>query len=219
MAEILMTTEEIQKNGEDPTPTPEELKEEEEALAEPKHDELRSSVVEKYGLDEDTQSDLIDKLAGDLAEQRKAFGKAVAQKRRWRESAQSANPTEPQTKTPQDTQPESQQPQDVESTVRNVLEKERLADMNLPDDVKSEVRTLAQVKGISVKQAAQDPYIQHLQSQHEQQERVEAAGISRTQKGASVADPSQPLDPSEYDLTTEEGRKAWDEAKAARRKQ
>ena len=76
-----------QKKEEIPAPSSEELKEEEEALKESKDEEIRSQIVEKYGLDEDLNGETIDKLVEDFKEQRKIFGKAIRQKRDWREKA------------------------------------------------------------------------------------------------------------------------------------
>ena len=76
--------EEIQNEGVDPK----EKQQEEEALKEVKDDDIRSSVIEKYGLSEDDNSELIDKLVNDFRRGKKELSTAIRQKRDWRTKAQ-----------------------------------------------------------------------------------------------------------------------------------
>ena len=181
-------------------PTPEEKKQEEEFQAEVKEDEVRNSIIEKYELDEEEQSELIDKLTSDQLEQRKAFGKVIGQKIKYREAATKEKP-EPLKK-------EKEIP-DVGALVSEKFEQRDLESMDLPDEIKSEVQKLAKVQGISVRQAVKDSYIEFKKQEYEEAKKVEDAAISPRNKGKSVKFDAQ--NPPEVDLSTEEGRKEWDE--------
>jgi hypothetical protein len=195
------------------TPSAEELQEEEKALAETKEDEIRSSIIEKYGLDEDEQTDLVDKLTKDFVAQQKSFGKVVHQKRTWREKALTAKPEKKEDKgTPDDVLKKATELVEERFTQRD------LDDLELSDELKEEVKKLAKLKSISIRKAFSDPYISYLKSQEEAEQKLDKATITRKNKGATVAiDTSKPLNPADFDLTTEEGRKEWDEAKKARK--
>jgi len=192
--------------GDNPTLDSEELKQEEEALKALQQDDVRTQVIEKYGLDEDADADLIDKLEADAIEQRKALGKAIKQKRDWRTKAtQSQESKAPETQpTPQPTQPV-----DVDALLNEKLEQRDLESMDLPDDIKAEVQRLAKLQGISVRKAASDPYIKYKIDEYEREQKTTEAAVSRTRKGTKVK--FDPQTPPEVDMSTEEGRKTWDE--------
>lgn len=193
------------ENEEILAPTPEELKQEEDALVESKEDEVRNSVIEKYGLDEEEQSDLIDKLTEDTLEQRKAFGKVVGQKIKYRTAATPKASPEPSTV------PKKEEVSDVDSLVNQKFEERDLESLELPDEIKSEVQKLAKAQGISVRKAAQDPYIAYKKEAYEKEQQMEDATPSRTRKGTVVKfDASNPPKP---DMSTKEGQEEWAEYK------
>lgn len=98
---------------------------------------------------------------------------------------------------------------DVNAAVTAALEARDLEDMDLPDELKTEVKKIAKVQNISVKKAAQDPYIQFRKSQIETKNEEEEASISRTPSGKPAGGDSKAT--PKFDMSTEEGRKAWDE--------
>jgi hypothetical protein len=196
----------VQNTGELAAPTAEELKQEDEVLQDtPQQEKVRASVIEKYGLDEGTQADLIEKLTADTLEQHQKFGKVVKQKRAWREKASAAKPAEP--KPAQPAAPAAQP--DVNAIINERLEQEYLEDLDIPEDLKPEVQKLAKMQGISVRKAAKDPYIVHRIQDIAQQERADKAAINRTNKGSKVS--FDVNNPPKVDMSTEEGRKQWDE--------
>jgi hypothetical protein len=193
--------------GDNPTLDSEELKQEEEALKDAQQEEVRAQVIEKYGLDEEADAELIENLATDAIEQRKAMGKAIRQKREWREKATKS----PEPKTPE-VKPTPQPPQqqaDVSAIVREQLEQRDLESMDLPDDIKAEVQRLAKLQGISVRKAASDPYIKYKIDEYNREQTTTDAAVTRTRKGTKVK--FDPQTPPEVDMSTEEGRKTWDE--------
>ena len=78
----------------------------------------------------------------------------------------------------------------------------------------------SKLKGISVRKAAQLPYILTRKKELETAERVKNATPQRKGRGSyqSSYDPSKPLRTEDFDLSTKEGRDAWNDAKASRRK-
>jgi hypothetical protein len=108
---------------------------------------------------------------------------------------------------------------EAEAAARATLEQRDLDEMEYSDSIKDSIKQIAQLKNISVRAAAKDPYIAHLKEQEEATRRMNEAADNGGKKGVkSSYDPSTPLNPDDFDFSTEEGRKAWEEAKEARRK-
>lgn len=196
-------------------PTAEELQEEEIALKDSKEDEIRNSVIEKYGLSDDDNKELIDKLTKDIIAQRKSFGKVVAQKRSWREQVLGNKPPE-QKKDDKNLTPEEIKKQAEEAVEERFMNRD-LEDLDASDTLKEEVKKLAKLKGLSIRQAFKDPYIQFLHSEEVKAKKMDKSIIAGKKNGeAKVIDPDAKLDPSDFDLSTKEGREAWDKAKKAK---
>lgn len=181
--------------------TAEETPEEE---VEANEDEIRSHIVNELGIDEDDE-ELISKLVEREVSQRQKLSEAIRQKINWREKANQGTTTEP------DTEPKPTNQQDVKSEILSILEEERLEDMELPEELKEEVRKISKLNNISVKKAAQDPYVLYKKQELEAAAKVQDATISRTNKGKSVK--FDPANPPQVDMSTEEGRATWDEYK------
>lgn len=94
--------------------------------------------------------------------------------------------------------------QDVSEVVRKQLEEDRLEQLDYPDDLKPEIKKLAELQGVSVRKAAQDPYILHRKEVLEKEARLEDGSVTGTKKGTPLTDISKP---PKVDLTTEDGRK------------
>ncbi len=188
--------------------TQEELAAEQAALAEQKEDEVRAKVIEEFGFDPETDQERIDKLVADKVESGKKLSAAIGQKIKWRDQANKpAPPASPPPAAP------TVAPEDIGKVVAQELEKRDLEALDYADDLKKEIQRIAQVQGISIKQAARDPYIVFKIGEYEKEQRANEATISRTHRSSS----SQKFDPNtppDVDMTTEEGRKAWDEWKA-----
>ncbi len=198
--------------------TPDEQKAEEEFQKEVSEDEIRSKIAEDLGIDPEEQSELLDKLVEREKAHREKLSGAIKQKISWREKALQAsgkpkeNPEEGKT----------QDLPDIESLIEKKLaerlEAKELEELALPDELKQEVKDLAQLKGISVREAAQLPYIQARKEEIEREERIKSATPKRSKAGSYLPniDLSKPLNPEDFNLSTEEGVKAWREARAAR---
>ena len=210
---------------EEPEVTSDEQKAEEEAQKEVNEDELREKLADDLGVDpeDEDQKELLDKLVEREKSHREKLSGAIKQKITWREKAQKAS--EKPTDTPKDGDtPKKEETPDLDKLVDQKLderlEAKELEALDFSDELKAEVKDLAKLKGISVREAAQLPYILNRKEEAEKEERIKNATPKRSNKGsyAQAVDPSKPLNPEDFDFNSEEGIKAWKEAKAARDK-
>ena len=188
-------------------PSAEELQEEEKALADSKEEEIRSSIIEKYGLEEDSDNDLIEKLTTDFLAQRKSFSKVVAQKKSWREKV-----LKPEAPKKDET---TKSPEEIEKMLEEKFFTRDLEELEYSDDVKDAVKKICKVNNVSVKQAQKDPYIQYLIQQETDEKTLDKSAISQKKNGIPAKD-FKPLDPSNYDFTKPEERERWEKDKKAR---
>ena len=194
-------------------PTAEELKEEELALVDSKEEEIRSSIIEKYNLDENIDADLIERLTEDFSAQRKSFGKVVSQKRSWREKALAAKPKEEK----KEGKEENPDIKEIERMVEERFFNRDLDELDVDDDIKEAVKQLSKVEKISVKQAFSNPYIQFLVSQKEVENKAVGSIPTKTRHSATVNKGSDnTLNPDDYDFSTKEGRDKWEADKKAK---
>lgn len=193
-------------------PTPEELQAEQAALVESKEDEIRANVIAEFGFDEAADADRIDKLVTKEIESAKKLSAAIGQKINYRTKLQEASKDiapKPEVK-PTD-------PADIEKIIATTLEKRDLDSLEYSAELKKEIQRVAQITGVSVKQAARDPYIVAKIGDWEKTQKAEEAAISRTNRSSGKKNYS--IDnPPELDMSTPEGRKEWDDYKEAMRK-
>ena len=200
--------------------TPEEQIAEKEILADTKEDEVRTKIITDLGLSEDDNAELIEKLTAREIEQRKKLSTAVRQKISWREQAKGASSGKKDApkKDSNVFDPDAIR-KEAESAALRTLEQRDLDEMEYSDEVKAEIKKIATLNNVSVRKAAQDPYIKHVIAEAEKKAAIDEAASNGSKRGKTGVkiDVSKPLDPKDFDLHTEEGRKAWDEAKQARR--
>lgn len=202
----------------------EERTAEEEATKEVNEDEIRDKLADDLGIDPEDDSDLLDKLVAREKAQREKLSGAIKQKISWREKAQKGTSEKSKENPEKGKSPQKETPEDPYEVARKVfkeeLDNQALEQLDLPDDLKAEVKDLAKLKGISVREAARLPYIQNRKTEIEREERINNATPKRSNKGNYTPsyDPSKPLNRDDFDFSTEEGRQAWKDAKAARRK-
>jgi len=92
--------------------------------------------------------------------------------------------------------------------ILRVLEKRELDELDLNDDIKTEVEKIAKLKGVSIKKALNDPYIVFQKEQFEAKQRAEEASLGSKGRPAMKKDYSA-QSPADFDLSTEEGRKEY----------
>jgi hypothetical protein len=186
------TMENIQNEGQDPN----------EKLAEFKVDEVRTKIIEDFGLDETEQSDLIDKLVNDKQEEHKKFSTAISQKINWRTKFQDLeknNPSKPDPKPPTPPQTLS------EDKINEVLEKRELESLEVSDEMKKEIQDYAKLKNLSVKKAQTSEYILFRMEQEEKKEKIDNASIGGGRKPTTKKDYSE-MKATDFDMRTPEGK-------------
>lgn len=193
--------------------TPEEQKAEEETLKEVPEADLKAKVAEEFGLDPETDVELIEKLTAKEKANRDRLSTAIKQKRKWREEAKKLPVKKDDKGTPDVNEL-------VARTVKETLENRDLETISASDEIKTEIKELAKLKGISVREAAKLPYIAHRIEEAEKAKRLIDATPKRSNKGGPTItfDPTKPLNPEDFALDTKEGQEAWQKAKAERQK-
>ena|SRR3990167_6137159 len=202
----------------------EEKQTEAEALAEVKDEELRIKVAEDLGIDPEDEPELLDKVVKRELAQREKLSGAIKQKISWREKAtKKIISTKPQDTSVEGESQNEGKPLTVAELDKLLEEREAKRDLeslDLPEELEAEVKDFAKVKGISVREAVKLPYIVNAIGEAEKAKRINAATPKRKSRGnysTTDIDPSKPLNPDDFALDTEEGQKAWAEAKAAKR--
>lgn len=196
-------------------PTQDELNAEAEALEDAAEEEIRTKIVTELGISEDDNRELVDKLVQRELDSRGKLAKAIGQKIKYRDQLNGGK--KPAVKTPAKNLTPDEIAEQARKAAVDEYEKRDLDLMPHSDKVKDQIKRVAQLQNITVRQAEQDPYIKSLIDDEVRQKSVNDAakgGKPRTKSGV-VVDTSKPLDPADYDLSTEEGRNAWKEAKKA----
>lgn len=197
-------------------PTPDELQEEQESLAEVKDDDLRSSVVDSLGLeDNDDNQDLIEKVIEREKSHRQKLSGAIGSKIKWREKAQSSPEPGQKKEDPKgDNLDADSLRKQTEETVRAQFDEEYLEDTDYSDNLKAEMRKVAKLNETSVRAATKDPYIQHLIENETKESRAAEAANNGNGEKKGAQDGSEGM-PSKFNdptyMSTEEGQKEFDE--------
>lgn len=204
----------MEENIQDKVIAPEEEKQqEEELLKETPVDELRKSVVEKFNLNEDIDSELIDKLVAETDSQRKTLSKAIKQKRSWREKTEAQTERKPEEKPQPSIAPKVD---DIASVVDQKLDERELDSLEMSDGVKKDIKSYAKAANLTIKQAMKSDYFKFLKEKEENAVKVEEASIGGKRRALTQKDFSA-VSLKDFDLSTEEGRKEYEEYKKFRK--
>ena len=192
-------------------PSAEELEQERTALLEAKQEEVRASVISEFGFDEELDTDKIDKAVEKEMDSRKKLSEAIGQKIKYRKDAEDLRvkatpPIKPEVKIDPD-----EVGKVVDSKLKETLEQRDLDALDYSDELKSEIKRIAQIAG-SVKQALKDPYIVFKIESYEKEEKVKEAAIGRTHKSGSskefdINNPP-PFDPADV-AGSDKAMKEW----------
>ena len=182
-----------------------------EVLKETPDDEVRKSVSDKFGLDEDDDKDLIDKLVEEKTSDKKELSKAISQKRTWREKA-TARTEQKEKEKPETTEaPVETKTEDVSElinkTVNEKLEEKELNAIDISDEVKTEIKAYAKAKDFSIKQVLDSDFFKFLKEQEDAAVKVEEASIGGKRKAPTKQDYSDSV--PKPDMATKEGRREW----------
>lgn len=186
------------------------------ALVEHSPEAIVASVIEDYELDPNIDSDLIKKISEERLRNGKNFATVLRQKRSWREKAISAAPADkkPEVKT---TKKESFTPEDIEELLERKisakLAEKDLSALDFSNEIKEEIKSYSTLKGISIEEAAKSEYITFIARKQTEKARIDDASISSKSNKPGLSKNFDKMSPSDFDLTTEEGRKSWQEFK------
>lgn len=192
------------------TQTPEELAVEQAATREVKEEEVRAEVIAEFGFDEVDDAERIDKAVKREIEGRKKLSDAIGQKIKHR-SEKEALLKDPrlQKETPPPPVEKQVPTAEIGKVVAQELEKRDLNSLEYSDELKKEIQRVAQVQGISVMQAARDPYIVFKIDEWKKEQKQEEATINRTNRSSGKKNYSVDS-PPDVDMSTAEGRKEYD---------
>lgn len=193
---------------------------EQEKIANEEGDTLRAKVVEELGLsDDEDNEELINKIVERESGLRQGYGKLLGKYK-----AVKSKPSTPKGEAPsQGVNPDDIRKQ-TEALVMERLDNEYLEDLDYSDEIKDAIKAEAKRLGVSAKKAEKSEFIQFKINKEAEAQRANEAANDGSRKGIRVTDPSKPIvsDPTapitEFDLSTEEGRNEYEEAKRARRK-
>jgi hypothetical protein len=87
--------------------------------------------------------------------------------------------------------------------------------LEISDNLKNELKIYAKAAGLTIKQAQKSDYFKFLSENEEKQKKVEEASIGGSRKSPAKNDFSS-MNPSDFDLSTEEGQKGYEEYKKFR---
>jgi len=195
-----------------------ELAEEQEALSAPKEDDVRSKIIADLGIeDDDSNKELVDRLVQRDVEKNNKLFKAIGQKIALRD--QLAGKVSPKPSPVKVNMTNAEILDEARKAAREEYQQRDLDGMNHSDRVINEIKRIAEIQNVSVLKAAEDPYIKSMIEGETRQKSIDDAaanGKGRTKIGV-VVDVSKPLDVANFDLSTEEGRTEWKEAKQAKR--
>ena len=194
----------------------EEKEADDRGLAEVKTDELRASLAEKYNIDSDNESELLDKLMETETEHRTRLNKTIKQKISWRDKVKGTSKKADKPAGDKPTGDKDELSFDEKFEAR--MAERDLKDLDLSTEVEAKVRSIAKVENISIREAAKHPYIKTVMEAEAQEKKVLDGTPKRNNKGTSrvSVDASKPLNHADFDFKTEEGRKVWEDAKKNR---
>lgn len=197
----------------------EEQTAEKEALVEAKEDDLRSELATEFGFDPDADAEKLDKLVARELKHRKEKSTAIKQKISWRDKATKKSENSQGNSQPNSNNELPDFDAAVSQKVREEFEARDLASLDVPDELRPEIQRIAKMNSISIREAAQDPYIVYKREEFEKEARITRSQIKRGNTSSYVSsDPNIPVNPKDFDLDTEEGREAYQKAKITRKK-
>ena len=105
------------------------------------------------------------------------------------------------------------EPVDLDKMIEAKLREKEIEELDVSDTIKEEIRKHIKVGTYkSVKEALNSPYISFLKQQEEEKRKAEQASISPTQRGGGGAKKDfSEMSPKDFDVSTPEGRKEFEE--------
>lgn len=181
-----------------------EQKLEQEALAKIDEQKIREEIVAETGLDEVDNAVQIEKLVAREVKTRTFAANAIGTKVKIRtelDEYKKKNPPAPERPAPAPSFNEAEFLEKAKRSALEAVEQREFENLNLPDDLKATVKTVAEKTGKTYKQALEDPYVKFQLEQAEREGKLTEAAISPTHRTAATQASSKPP----FDITTPEG--------------
>ena len=166
-------------------------------------DEIKADILEKYGIDETENEELVDKLVESKIEDNKKFSTVIRQKIDWRTKAE-ANKT---------ATPPIQNNDDLLRKIDEKFEERDLNNSGLSEEIMNKVKSYAKAEGVTVKVAMDSSYVSFLKEAEESQEKADNASLGGKGKAGTKRDYTA-NSKFEGDLSTDEGKeefKKWED--------
>ena len=179
------------------------------ALATVTDEDVQAQIIEKFGLDAETDAELIGKMVADKKEEHKKLGTAIKQKQGWRTKATSKPSGEPADSKAEKPAPEAPAGVLTPETLDERLDERELNATNLSDELKAEVKNYSKLHKCSIKESQASPYILFKIEEDAKAARIDKAGIGGDKKTQPTVNNFADTEFSDFDLTTEEGRAGW----------
>lgn len=100
----------------------------------------------------------------------------------------------------------------IDQKVEEKLSEKDLNSLEVSDETKESIKSYAKANGLSIQKALKSDYFSFLKEKEEKAKEIENASIGGKRGAPAIKDFSK-ITPDDYDLTTEEGRKGWEEYK------
>ena len=195
-----------------PAPTPEELKQEEEALKEAKEDEIQAQVISEFGFDAEVDADAIAKIIKERLDHKKALSTVISQKiKRRNEVAELLKKFALKDDSKKDDEKKGLTPEELDARLDERDRQRDLDALEASDVLKKEIESFAKLQKISVKKALDSDYIQFLKKKEDDKRIEEEASAGASSGTRPVKDRNNITQPRKaFDLSDEEGRKSYE---------
>ena len=196
------------------TLSPEEQTAEEQALKETSDGDLKQTIIDELGLDEEVDEEVINKVVEHRKGELKKLSTAIRQKQDWRTKAQANAPKEePKVEPKVDPKPEPKPDQDIDKMLDKKLRERDLQSFDASEELQKEIDVYAALKPeLSAKEVYNSRFVQSFKDEEESKVRTEEAGISNTHKTKTSRNFSE-MTPNDFDRSTSEGRKEYSDWK------
>lgn len=174
-------------------------------------EEIKAEVIEKHGLDVETQEDLINSLTADSLESQKNLGTAIRQKAEWRDKANANTPPETPPEGGEGGEQANAKPTQPNGTGANKSEDRDIegivSDVNAltgeSEDIVKAMKRIVKADGITYAEAKKDPTVIALKEKVERDTKSANAGL-----GASGgSNPAKTESKYNKDMTRDEHKK------------
>jgi len=183
-------------------------------------DQVEAEIIEKYSIDKEANTELVEKMVADKIEDNKKFSTVIRQKIDWRTKAEAnaepatpvepAKPADPAKPATPPAQPEGINANDLMQKMDEKFEERDLNETDLSDELKAKVKTYAKTEGVTIKVALDSDYVTFIKQDSENQALAEDASLGGKGKAVTKRDytTSQKF---EGDLSTKEGKEEFKE--------